>query len=219
MKQFRKELEGRSILDVGCGEGHFLVSVSRLLDHGELLGLDISIPSQTQAALEAFGIRFVSADIIRFSLDRQFDVAFSDQVIEHIAPADLPDHLASVHHALKPGGLLIINMPHRCFGPCDVTRIVDFTYTGRTPACGTHLNESSYAEMIAALKPAGFEDFRTVVPIPRFDRVAAFVRIPTAPLLCIEKSRAALRFMHAVRWRGRCMAKFGVILIARKVHH
>src|SRR5579871_6323160 len=39
---FRRELENRSILEVGCGDGIFLDQVARLLPHGELCGLDTS---------------------------------------------------------------------------------------------------------------------------------------------------------------------------------
>lgn len=45
----------------------------------------------------------------------------ADQVLEHIAPVDLTMHLRSVRGALKNGGIFIVNMPNKLFGPSDVT--------------------------------------------------------------------------------------------------
>lgn len=41
VRLFCKELEGKSILDVGCGEGYFLESISRNLKHKDLVGIDV----------------------------------------------------------------------------------------------------------------------------------------------------------------------------------
>jgi len=43
VKLFRKELEDKSILDLGCGPGHFLMSVDTMLDHKRLVEIDTSI--------------------------------------------------------------------------------------------------------------------------------------------------------------------------------
>lgn len=190
---FSKELCGKSVLDVGCGQGYFLKAVSDKLPHGRLMGIDISaevLPKNAQ------GIEFARKDVIDFEVDEKFDVVFSDNVLEHIAPADIPVHLRSVKKALKKNGTYIAILPNRLFGPCDITRIVDFTYTNRVSATGTHLHESTYTELTGVLGKNGFTNFRTVLPAGKFKYLFPFLRIGTGPLAKIEGSRALLRLFY-----------------------
>lgn len=213
VRLFRNELEGKSILDLGCGEGYFLESILRQLKYESLVGVDVSIPALSK---HHKGIEFIVSNIIRFDLNRQFDIVFSDQVLEHIAPADLPMHLASVRSSLKSGGLFIVNLPNRLFGPGDVTRIIDFSYTGQTKAQGTHLNESTYGELISILEHNGFHDFRTVFPVPKLKYLLAAFRMRPSLLQTIEKSPFILKALHNIKLRGQCIARFDVTMICSK---
>lgn len=213
VRLFRKELAGCSILEVGCGQGFFLAGVAKALPHGALVGLDVSIPEASRAHP---GLELVEGDVVRFDLGRRFDVVFSNQLLEHLAPADLATHLASVHAALEPGGRLVVLVPNRLFGPGDVTRIVDFSQTGRTPARGTHLNETTYGELTARLAAHGFTELRTVLPVPGLRTLLPGLRLSPGPLVRLERSPRALAALRRVRWRGRCVARFGVTLVATR---
>jgi len=211
---FRREIEGRSILDVGCGAGDFLRSVARRAAHGRLVGLDISTPVLPR---DAQGIEFVNGDVVRFDLGDPFDVVLSDNLVEHVAPADLPAHFESLRRALKTGGTLIVMAPSRLFGPCDVTRIVDCSYTNRVAARGTHLSETTYGELIVGLGKFGFARFRTVCPIPKVRFLFAWWRMSPAPLCWVERHMSLIRLLHRVQLRGRCVFRLDVTLIARAV--
>jgi len=213
VRLFSKELMSKSVLDVGCGEGHFLASISKNLRHKELVGLDVSIP---RLSLHHPDIAFKLGDIVQFNLRQEFDVVFSDQVLEHIAPVDLKLHLDSVRSSLKAGGLFIVNMPNRLFGPSDVTRIVDFSNTGRIEAQGTHLNESTYTDLIPILEQNGFRRFRTVCPIPKLKYRLTKFRMAPSLLRLIENRRVLLSLLHRIQLRGRCIAQFDVTLICTK---
>ncbi len=78
-------------------------------------------------------VRFIKADITDFHLDQTFDVVVSNQVLEHIAPEDVPLHLNAVFRVLRDSGTVILCLPNRFWGPSDVTRIVDNRYCGLTP--------------------------------------------------------------------------------------
>lgn len=211
---FRRELEGKSILDVGCGTGHFLASVAKQLNHKQLVGLDVSIPSLSERHTQ---IQFICESIVDFKTDRQFDVVFSNQVLEHIAPADMSMHLSSVRRALMNGGLFIVILPNRLFGPSDITRIIDFSNTGRIMAQGTHLNESTYGDLIPVLESHGFGNFKTVLPIPIIRRFVRNFRMRPSFLVSIEKSSRIIGILRRITYHGRCMGKFGVTLIGTVV--
>ena len=141
---------------------------------------------------------------------------FPDQVLEHIAPADLSMHLESVRASMEQGGIFIINMPNRLFGPSDVTRIIDFTHTGKIKAQGTHLNESTYSELIPILKHNGFTNFKTVCFIPKVKNLFVSSRFSPSLLLAIESSSFMLKLLHSIKLNGQCIAKFGITLICSK---
>jgi len=210
---FRRELENRSILEVGCGDGIFLDQVARLLPHGELCGLDTSDVTLPQ---EHAAIRFLRSDVVSFRVDRPFDVVFSHQVLEHIAPADLRDHLQSIRGALADGGKFIVSLPNRYWGPQDITRIVDNTFSGRVPAQGSHLNEGSYTELLPQLEGAGFRNVRTILPFAHHFSALRPVRVRPRLNRFIERHSAARRVANLVRSHGRPVFKNPVILIAEK---
>lgn len=213
VRLFSKELKDKSVLDVGCGEGYLLASISRNLPHKKLVGIDVSIPHLSQRHPD---IEFKLGNIINFNLNCQFDVVFSEQVIEHIAPADIPMHLASVRSSLKPGGIFIVNMPNRLFGPSDVTRIIDFTYTGKIESRGTHLNELTYTETIPILERNGFTNFKAVCFIPKLKNLLINCRISPSFFQAIERSPLIIKLLRNIKLRGRCIGRFGITLICNK---
>ncbi len=213
VRLFRRELEHKSILDIGCGEGHFLSALDARIKHKRLTGIDVAIPPPEK---QPPGIEFISSNVIQFKLNHSYDVVFSDQVLEHIAPADLGLLLNSVRSVLAPDGIFIINMPHKFFGPNDVTQIVDYSRTGRVPAQGAHLNESSYTEMIPLLRQHGFADFKTVFPLPKLKHVFRNARFSPSIVLWAENHPFMIRWLHALKYRGRCMAGFEITLICRR---
>lgn len=205
---FKEELEGKSILDIGCGKGDFLSSIAKNIKHKELLGIDVDISYTTNHK----EIQFVCADIVNFELNKKFDVVFSDNVFEHIAPADIDTHINSIVKVLNPDGKLILIMPNRLFGPSDVTRIIDCSYTNKICARGTHLFESTYSDMMPLLKRFGFKRFKVVFPIPCFHWK---FRICINPywLRLIENNILLLKTLHLMKINSKCIVKIPVILI------
>lgn len=178
---FAEELRDRDVLDVGCGQGHFLRGLRAAGHRGRLVGLDVTPPREP-----IDGVEFRRSSVVSFLLDERFDVVMSDNVYEHVAPADAAVHLRSIRDSLRPGGLAIILTPSRLFGPWDVTRIVDDSYRGRVPAQGTHLNETTYRELCGCLKTCGFVRCRSVIPLARIRPTLQTVRFPAALLGWLE---------------------------------
>jgi SAM-dependent methyltransferase len=84
----------RSVIDVGCGVGTWLRAVQI---HGvsDILGIDGDYVDR--AALEIPGDRFLARDLrMPIKLDRQFDLAISLEVAEHLPPECACDFVASL---------------------------------------------------------------------------------------------------------------------------
>lgn len=208
---FRRELMGKSVLDVGCGTGELLFAIEASFPHGELCGMDVS----TAHLPDSGSVRFIEADVTDFRLDRTFDVVLSNQVLEHIAPEDVPQHLNAISRVLSDAGTAIMCLPNRFWGPSDVTRIVDNRYCGLTPAQGTHLNEGSYKELVPVLKRHGFIRIRTVFPLA--DRLPIkSVRISPAMNMALENLVWLRSFCNRIKRHGRPVFRNPVILIAQK---
>jgi 2-polyprenyl-3-methyl-5-hydroxy-6-metoxy-1,4-benzoquinol methylase len=213
VRLFRRELSGKSILEVGCGNGLFLRSVARLLPHRELVGLDISTPV---LPVSEQGIRFINADIIDFKVSESFDIVYSEHVIEHIAPDDLATHLGSLKGAMADDGLLIISAPNGRFGPSDVTRILDSSRRGRMKAMGTHLHEPTHSELMHILRKSGFNRFRTIIPFMKLRNYLSFVRLDAETVARAEGSRMMMGLLRALRFRGECIGRFDTVLICSR---
>jgi len=113
---------GARVLDVGCGDGSLLAAVAaRHPDVGALLGVDIA-----EAALELARDAVPQAELLRcdpqtaaLPVDEPCDIVLSCEVLEHID--DCGAVVARMRDALRPGGSLVISVPHSMthWGPHD----------------------------------------------------------------------------------------------------
>jgi SAM-dependent methyltransferase len=83
------------------------------------------------------------------------DVAFSDQMMEHLHPDDAYDQLANVFRALAPGGIYMCNTPNRLSGPHDISKGFD------EEATCLHLKEYTSRELADLFRKAGFSRVQT----------------------------------------------------------
>ncbi len=108
-------LEGRTILDVGCGIG----LMSRYVgEHfGKLSGIDIA-PGVVERAAEKCpdgAFQLYDGQTIPYE-DRSFDVVFTVCVMHHVPPAQWSSLVKEMARVLKPGGLLFI-FEHNPYNP------------------------------------------------------------------------------------------------------
>ena len=94
-----------TLLDAGCGPGHFLAYIRDQGHEGQLTGLDQS--SAMVAEVAALGFHSVQADIQRLPFeDASLDRVVARHMLYHVP--DIPLALAEVHRVLKPGGRLLV---------------------------------------------------------------------------------------------------------------
>ena len=108
------------------------------------------------------------------------------------------------------------NVPNKIFGPSDVTRIVDFSHTNRIPALGTHLNESTYTEIIETLKAYGFTNFRATFPNVFLRHLIPDFRMSPSLMCWVENSPRIISLLHKLKFRGKCIASLEVTIICNK---
>jgi 2-polyprenyl-3-methyl-5-hydroxy-6-metoxy-1,4-benzoquinol methylase len=102
-------LEGRRLLDAGCGDGRLCYE---LAGQGvSVVGIDSSAKAIAFAKAFSPGVEFRIADLTQLQSRDEFDVITLIDVLEHFAPDVLPVVVANLYRALKPGGRLLVSVP------------------------------------------------------------------------------------------------------------
>lgn len=138
-----------AFLEVGTGDAavslHVAKHVARVtaLDVSDTILKDISAPAN---------VRLLVFDGCNVPLEPEsIDVAYSNQVIEHLHPEDAALQVASILRVLKPGGCYVCVTPNRLNGPHDISMFFD------TVASGLHMKEYTYREMDRFFRSLGFD--------------------------------------------------------------
>ena len=106
--------DGR-VLDAGSGGGRYTFAIARRYPQLEVEGieLDPSKVAECEARSRAEGrsnLRFRVGDITAIGRAGHYDLALSVDVLEHIA--DDQAAFLSLAQALRPGGILLLHVPH-----------------------------------------------------------------------------------------------------------
>ena len=107
-----KPLEGKTVLDVGCGAGLLCEPLARM--GAAVTGLDAAAENVAAARAHAEGsglaIDYRAGELGEAELG-QFDLVTSLEVLEHVA--DKPAFLRELACRLAPDGLMILSTPNR----------------------------------------------------------------------------------------------------------
>jgi len=103
-------LEGKRILDIGCGVGAF---VRRLREFSpEVYGVDVDAQRVTEGAREVPNLALAVGEHLPFA-DKTFDVVLLHEVLEHVT--DDQGTLREAGRVLAPGGRVVIFCPNRLY--------------------------------------------------------------------------------------------------------
>jgi SAM-dependent methyltransferase len=111
------------------------------------------------------------------------DVAYSNQLMEHLHPDDALKQLHNIYNALSPGGIYICVTLNRLNGPHDVSKYFDRVATG------FHLKEYTVAELYHLFRTSGFSKVRIFVLIRNIR-----VFLPVFPVRFCENILSALPY-------------------------
>jgi len=103
-------LDGRRVLDAGCGVGMYVVAFARYAQ--SVYGVDLDPEKVALAARQGLDVQVASVEALPFA-GASFDAVLSHEVMEHVGD----DHaaLAEAVRVLKPGGRLAVFVPNRLY--------------------------------------------------------------------------------------------------------
>ena len=117
LKQMVGDVEGKKILDIGCGEGYFSRFFAKA--GAEVTAIDIS-EGLIKAAVEEeernpLGVKYFAADAANLNMleSESFDLTFC-----YMALMDIRNYEGAISEAsrvLKTGGIFVVLMEHPCF--------------------------------------------------------------------------------------------------------
>lgn len=103
-------LEGRRILDVGCGIGTYVRQFRAFSD--DVHGVDVDEERVAKACETLPNIQVAPAEALPFE-SNSVDVVFLHEVIEHVG--DDREAIAEASRVLRPGGHIVIYAPNRLY--------------------------------------------------------------------------------------------------------
>lgn len=162
-------------LEIGAGDAALSIAVANRV--AKAYALEVTAEKASGKELPE-NLDFILTDGFAIPVqDRSIDIAFSDQVMEHLHPDDAEEQLTNIYHALAPGAPYICLTPNYLSGPHDVSAFFDEVPTG------FHLKEYTTTELAQLFRRVGFRNigvmfplnFRTVVIPARFFQPLEFI--------------------------------------------
>jgi SAM-dependent methyltransferase len=139
-------------LEIGAGDCALAMAMAALVH--KVFAFDVS-PSLLLGSTSPANCEFCIFEGLEIPLaSGSIDVAYSNDVMEHLHPEDALDQLRSICDILRPGGVYVCITPNRLSGPHDISRHFDKIATG------FHLREYTVAELTQVMRSAGFSRVR-----------------------------------------------------------
>ncbi|MCX6776216.1 MAG: class I SAM-dependent methyltransferase [Candidatus Micrarchaeota archaeon] len=102
--------KAKSLLDMGCGEGHFLAAVERTHHSIRLVGVDLSDENIRYARKILSRAKLICGDASRIDIpSSSFEVISALELLDHVEDEDAL--LSEASRLLKPQGILVLSIP------------------------------------------------------------------------------------------------------------
>jgi SAM-dependent methyltransferase len=146
-----------TFLEVGAGDAALSIAVAERA--ARVYAIEVTAEKANGKTLPE-NLDFVITDGFAIPVpDQSIDLAFSDQVMEHLHPDDAEEQLTNIYHALKPGAPYICLTPNFLSGPHDVSAFFDEVPTG------FHLKEYTTTELAQLFRRVGFRNIGVLLPL------------------------------------------------------
>jgi SAM-dependent methyltransferase len=156
LKLLRRYLRAdATFLEVGPGDCALAVHIARRVR--QVFAVDVS-REIASGVLQPANLELAISDGCSIPVSAgSIDIAYSDQLMEHLHPDDAVEQLGNIYDSLVPGGVYVCITPNRWSGPHDVSRYFDEIATG------FHLREYTLSELAGMFSDIGFRKLRVLV--------------------------------------------------------
>jgi len=105
----------KTILDAGCGKGVLTFAAAQAFPEASVVGTDccprlVERNAELARRLNRRNVRFLAGDLTKMEDREAYDAILATDVLEHVA--DDRDLLGRFQRAIRPGGYLILHVPH-----------------------------------------------------------------------------------------------------------
>jgi SAM-dependent methyltransferase len=158
------------VLEIGPGDCALSFALAEQVR--QVYGLDVSETITQRVSLPS-NFKLILSDGTSVPLPPEsVDVAYSNQLMEHLHPDDALEQLEGIWRALRPGGVYICITPNGLSGPHDISAHFD------SVATGFHLKEYTVAELSRLFRKVGFRKVQTLI-----GRQGVCIPAPVAPVV------------------------------------
>lgn len=195
-----------TFLEIGAGDCALSIAVASAVrsvyavDVSDEIMKDLSLPENVETRLSNGTNIPVPPGTI--------DVAYSNQVLEHLHPDDAFEQVRNIYDALAPGGVYICITPNRLSGPHDISK-----YFGDEVATGFHLKEYTFLELRQLFRRVGFAHETACV-----GGRGHYVQISTRPVEVVESVLSKLPAAARRKLANRFLISglLGIRIVGRK---
>jgi SAM-dependent methyltransferase len=171
---------GGVFLEIGAGDCSLSLAIATQTERVFAVEVSREI-AQVQGAPDNFELLITDGREIPVS-PATVDLAYSNQLIEHLHPDDAAQQVEQIFAALKPGGRYLCFSPNRLLGPADISKY----FVDDAPR-GFHLREYDNRELRSLFSQAGFASTEVVFRLR--------TRIGTLPLAPFAFSEAVFEML------------------------
>jgi len=168
-----------TFLEVGAGDCALSLEVAKSVRQVHAVDVSGEI-AKTSATPQNFTLSLSDGCSVPVA-DGSVDVAYSNQLMEHLHPEDAFEQLENIYRVLAPHGVYLCVTPSRLTGPHDVSSHFD------TAATGFHLREYTISELVALFRQVGFSRVCAYVGAKGY-----YARCPVGPLMFCETVLGAM---------------------------
>ncbi len=193
-----------TLLEIGPGDCAFSFAAARRVRQVYAVDVDavLSHNAQPPSNFRLFISDGVSVPVPAGSVE----LAYSNQLMEHLHPDDAREQLANIFAALAPGGAYVCITPNRLDGPHDISRWFS------DEATGFHLKEYTVTELERLFREAGFRRVRAYARTK-----GVWMPVPLAVILGLEatlqRAPAKPRKALARRWPVRNLINCALVAV------
>lgn len=142
------ETHPSSMLEIGCGEGHWLAQIAARRPQTEIVGLDIGLDVLKKAQTVTTGVPLIVGDAGKLPFNGpQFDLVLAAEVLEHV-----PDPMIVVREMGRiTKAYCVVSVPHEpWWRMLNMARMHYLRALGNTPGHIQHFTPRSLKRLLEA---------------------------------------------------------------------